>query len=94
MIETVDLPGEVTVIRENGYDSDGDLVTRIEVRTLVSYTRLLVENNNLPNHLATPGFRHHDLRANILTMMSLYHEHRHSSPCEFIINLPQRFSIS
>ena len=70
------------MIRENGYDADGEMVLRIEVRTLISYTRLLTDNNNIPTHLDTPGFRYRDLSNNVLTMMQMYHENRNSSPCK------------
>ena len=78
----VDFPGEIEVIRENGYDADGEMVLRIEVRTLISYTRLLTDNNNVPTHLDTPGFRYRDLSNNVITMMQMYHENRNSSPCK------------
>ena len=83
MRDQTDFPGDVTVTRESGYDCDGDLTTRVEVRTLISYTRTLSDNNNQLAPNVTPGFRLSDLAPDILTMLRLYHEHRSSNPCKY-----------
>ena len=86
MSEFTDFPGDIEVIRETGVNADGESVLRIEVRTLISYARLLTDNNNIPTHLDTPGFRYRDLTNNVISMMQLYHENRNSSPCKYISN--------
>ena len=75
-------PGDISIIRESGYDSDGNQTVRVEVRTLIAYTRTLTDNNNQVNIHSAPGFRLADLGPDILTMMSLYQEHRHTNPCK------------
>ena len=83
MQDAVEFPGGQTVVRETGYDADGNSTIRVEVRALLCYTRTLVDNNNqLPINLA-PGFRLSDLSPDVLTMLQLYHEHRHSNPCKY-----------
>ena len=83
MQDAVEFPGGQTVVRETGYDVDGNSTIRVEVRALLCYTRTLVDNNNqLPINLA-PGFRLSDLSPDVLTMLQLYHEHRHSNPCKY-----------
>ena len=84
MRDQVDFPADQTVIRETGYDIDGNQVVRVEVRALLSYSRTLVDNNNqLLTRSAAPGFRLEDINPDILTMLRLYHEHRHSNPCKY-----------
>ena len=84
MCDSVELPGDPTVIRENGYDTDGNATTRVEIRSLVSYSRVLVDNNNRFPSNSTPGFRMTDLAPDLLSMMRFYHEHRRSNPCKFL----------
>ena len=83
MSESVEFPGDITITRESGYDSDGNMTIRVEVRTLISYARTMLDNNNLMGLNSAPGFRLHDLGPDVLTMMRLYHEHRSSNPCEY-----------
>ena len=85
MQDAVELPGDTTVIRENGYNTDGSSVVRVEVRSLICYTRTLVDNNNRFPVNSTPGFRLSDLSPDVLTVMQLYHEHRHANPCKYLI---------
>ena len=82
MSEFVDFPGEITVTRESGYDSDGNMTVRVEVRSLISYARTMLDNNNQLDINSAPGFRLMDLAPDILTMVRLYHEHRGSNPCK------------
>ena len=70
------------MIRENGYDADGNDTVRVEIRSLISYSRVLVDNNNRFPANSTPGFRLTDLSPDVLSMMQFYHEHRHSNPCK------------
>ena len=86
MCDQVEFPADQTVIRETGYDRDGNQVVRVEVRASLSYTRTLLDNNNQVPSGSTPGFRLEDIHPDILTMLRLYHEHRHSNPCKFHIN--------
>ena len=83
MQDIVEFPADITVIRESGYDSDGNPTVRVEVRALISYSRTLLDNNNRLDINAAPGFRLNDLSPDILTMMQLYHEHRSSNPCKY-----------
>ena len=82
MQDIVEFPSDITVVRESGYDSDGNPTIRVEVRALISYSRTLLDNNNRLDINASPGFRLNDLSPDILTMMQLYHEHRSSNPCK------------
>lgn len=83
MQDIVEFPAEINVIRENGYNSEGDQTIRVEVRSLISYSRTMLDNNNRLDINAAPGLRLHDLSPDILTMMQLYHDHRSSNPCKF-----------
>ena len=85
MRDQVDFPADQTVIRETGYDSDGNSTIRVEVRTLLSYSRVLLDNNNAFAPSPAPGFRMQDLSPDIITMLNLYHEHRNSNPCKYFI---------
>ena len=85
MIDQVEIPGDVVTLRENGYDSEGNLTTRIEVRALISYSRTLVDNNNQMETQMTPGFRLPDLSPDILSVFKMYHEHRQANPCKLEI---------
>ena len=87
MRDQVDFPADLTVIRETGYDTDGNQVVRVEIRALLSYSRTLLDNNNLVPARTTPGFRLEDINPDIWSMLRLYHEHRHSNPCKFLIIL-------
>ena len=84
MQDSVDFPGNQIVTRETGYDADGNSTIRVEIRALLCYARTLVDNNNQLQINAAPGFRLFDLSPDILAMMRLYHEHRHSNPCECV----------
>ena len=83
MQDVVEFPADISVIRENGYNAEGDQTVRVEVRSLISYSRTMLDNNNRSDINAAPGFRLHDLSPDILTMMQLYHDHRSSNPCKF-----------
>ena len=83
MIDQVEFPAEQTVIRETGYDADGNQTVRVEVKALISYSRTLLDNNNQLTINSAPGFRNSDFSPDILTVLQMYHEHRHSNPCKF-----------
>ena len=88
MSDHVDFPGEITVTRESGYDAEGNMTVRVEVRTLISYARTMLDNNNQMDLNSAPGFRLMDLAPDILSMMRLYHEHRSSNPCKCLSHTP------
>lgn len=83
MSDSVDFPGEITVTRESGYDAEGNMTVRVEVRTLISYARTMLDNNNQLDINSAPGFRLMDLAPDILSMIRLYHDHRSSNPCKY-----------
>ena len=76
-------PADINVLRENGYDAEGGQTIRVEVRALIAYTRTLTDNNNQLSVNSAPGFRIEDMNPDILTVMRLYHEHRHTNPCKY-----------
>ena len=83
MQDHVDFPADLTIIRETGYDYDGNQTVRVEVRALLCYSRTLLDNNNQITINSAPGFRASDFSPDVLTVLQMYHEHRHSNPCKF-----------